>query len=544
VPEPSLSIVAPVSDPLLPMLEETLSSVEGQDFADWELCLCADRGCGPRIREALDRAAGRDSRIRVRYRDGGGIADATAEAMAMARGRFLALLGDRDRLHRKALASIDKAIRMTPEADFVYTDEDAIDAAGRRSGAFFKPDWSPERLRVEMYTGRLGFLRRSLVEEVGGFDPALGDAAEWDLVLKVTERARAVLHVPGVLCHRGTLAMGDGVAGAPASGSAGVQAVQAHCARIGLPARVEADPMRPGGCRLRPALAEAPKVSIVIPTCGQSRAIRGQATVLVLHCVRSILATSTYNDYEIVCVADTSTDHSTLEELRALGGDRLGVVPYDQPFNFSAKVNLGAAHSGGEHLLLLNDDMEVVTPDWIERMVMYSGQAGIGAVGAQLRWEDERIQHAGVVLEHGLPGHVYRGAGGELEGYARNVRVTQNYLAVTAACLMTPREAFERAGGFSTELPVNYNDIDYCLKLRDHGLRVLYDADTVLYHFESSSRDTKVNKWEKSLLLERWRPAIDRDPYSNPNLRYGEPRPGLLRRAARRLPFSAVNRIE
>jgi O-antigen biosynthesis protein len=527
VPEPRFSIVAPVSDPPLSMLEGMLSSVEGQDFPDWELCLCAERECQPRVREALDRAAGRDSRIRAAYGDEGGAA--VAEALALARGNFLALLGDTDRLNRKALASVDAAIRSTPEADFVYSDEDAIDAASRHSGALFKPDWSPERLRVEMYTGRLSLLRRSLVEEVGGFDPALGDAAEWDLVLRVTERARAVLRVPRILYHRRALDVDD----TRTSGSASAQAVQAHCERIGLSARVEADPMRPGGCRLRPALAEAPKVSIVIPTRGQSRAIRGQATVLVLHCVQSILATSTYGDYEIVCVADASTDRSTLEELRALGGDRLRVVPYDQPFNFSTKVNFGAAHSDGEHLLLLNDDMEVVTPDWIERMVMYSSHPGIGAVGAQLRWEDERVQHAGVILENGLPGHVYRGAEGELGGYARNVLVTQNYLAVTGACLMTRRAAFERAGGLSDELPVNYNDIDYCLKMRDDGLRVVYDADTILYHFESSTRDTKVNDWEKSLLRERWGPAIARDPYSNPNLRYGEPRPGLLRRAAR-----------
>lgn len=515
------------------MLEEMLASVRGQDFADWELCLCAAAGSSPQVREALDRAAGQDPRIRVRHRDEGGIAAAAAQALTMAAGGFVALLGDRDRLHREALASVDGALRLRPEADFLYTDEDEIDAAGRHSVALFKPGWSPERLRVEMYTGRLSFLRRSLLEEVGGFSAELGEAAEWDIALRATERAGAVLRLPGLFYQRRTSETGGGVDGDPTSSPASVRAVQAHCERIGLPARVEADPRRPGGCRLSPALARAPRVSIVIPTCGQSRAIRGEDTVLVLHCLRSILATSTYDDYEIVCVADTSTEPSILEELRAVGGERLRVIAYDQPFNFSAKVNLGAAHSDGEHLLFLNDDMEVVTPDWIERMVMYSGQAGIGAVGAQLRWEDERVQHAGVVLEGGLPGHVYRGAGGELGGYARNVLVTQNYLAVTGACLMTSRNAFERVGGFPAELPVNYNDIYYCLALWEQSLRVVYDADTVLYHFESSSRDTKVNDWEKSMLLERWHSAIGEDPYSNPSLRYGEPRAGLLRRGAR-----------
>jgi O-antigen biosynthesis protein len=447
----------------------------------------------------------------------------------MANGDFVGLLGGLDRLDRGALATVDGALRLSPEADFIYSDEDKIDSAGRRSAPFFKPDFSPERLRAEPYTGRLSFFRRSLLEEVDGVSVSPGSAVEWDIALRVSERARDILHLPRLLYHR----RAGEVEGDRVSSSANVQAVQAHCERIGLPARVETDPRRPGGCRLRPALSETPLVSIVIPTCGQSRAIRGEVTVLVLHCVRSILATSTYPDYEIVCVADEDTDPAMLEELRALGGERLRIVAYDQPFNFSAKVNLGAAHSDGEHLLFLNDDMEVITPDWIERMVMYSGHPGIGAVGAQLRWEDERIQHAGVVLEKGLPGHIYYGAGIEPSGYARNVLVTQNYLAVTGACLMTPRDVFERVGGFPVELPVNYNDIYYCLAVREQGTRVVYDADTVLYHFESSSRDTKVNDWEKSMLLERWHSAVGADPYSNPGLRYGEPRPGLLRRGAR-----------
>lgn len=527
MPEPRFSILVPVSDPHPSSFEGMLASMRRQGFADWELCLCAAGAPGPRVRGALGQAVERDPRIQLRQHDGrGGAAGAAAEALAMARGDFVALLGEADQLHPEALAAVDAALRSAPEADFAYSDEDEIDAGGRHRNTFFKPGWSPERLRTQMYTGRLACVRRSLAEELGGFDPALGHAAEWDLVLKVTERARAILRVPRVLYHRGAPAA-SGEAGA------GAAAVQAHCDRIGLPARAEPAEGRPGECRLRPALREAPPVSIVIPTCGQSRAICGKAEVLVLHCVRSILSTSTYEDYEIVCVADTTTDSSTLEQLGTLAGDRLRVVPYEEPFNFSAKINLGAAHSNGEHLLLLNDDMEVVTPDWIERMVMYSSFAGIGAVGAQLRWEDERVQHAGVVLERGLPGHVYRGAGPELEGYPRNALVTQDYLAVTGACLMTPREAFERVGGLSEELPLNYNDIDYCLKLVAEGLRVVYDADTALYHFESSSRDTKVNGWEKSMLLERWRSIGGEDPYSNPSLRYGEPRAGLLRRASR-----------
>ena len=183
--------------------------------------------------------------------------------------------------------------------------------------------------------------------------------------------------------------------------------------------------------------------------------------------------------------------------------------------------------SEGEHLLLLNDDMEVITPDWIERLVMYSGMAGVGAVGARLLWEDGRLQHAGILFENGgYPGHIYRGFAGESGGYSNNVLVAQNYLAVTGACLMTAREAFDEVGGLSTTLPVNYNDMDYCLKLNASGKRVVYDPDTILYHFESSSRSTEVEDWEKEQLRDRWLPLTITDPSTNPSLRHGMPRLG------------------
>jgi GT2 family glycosyltransferase len=216
-------------------------------------------------------------------------------------------------------------------------------------------------------------------------------------------------------------------------------------------------------------------------------------------------------------------DEALLGALGEIAGDRLRVVPFEEPFNYSAKVNLGSEHSSGEHLLQLNDDMEVIRPDWIERLVMYSAIPEVGAVGARLLFEDGRLQHAGVIFQNGLPGHVYRGFPGSYKGYSNNVLVAQNYLAVTAACLMTAREHFDRAGGFSVDLPNNYNDVDYCLKMRSLGLRVAYDPDTVLYHFESVSRSMEVAEWEKELLVERWGALSDPDPYSNPNLRQGSP---------------------
>lgn len=540
---PRFSIVTPVYETPARVLAKMLRSVRAQTCGDWELCLVDDASRAPHVRRILERAEAQDPRIRVRFReDNGGIVAASNDALELARGEFVALLDHDDELHPEALARVDEALLATPEADYVYTDEDKISERGRHVGIFLKPDWSPERLRTQMYTCHLSVLRRSLVEEVGGFDPAFEGSQDWDLVLKVSERARAVLHVPRVLYHwRGlaTSAAGGGEAAKPWAFEAGKRAVQAHCDRTGVPARVERDRKDAGVYHLEPELQAQPLVSIVIPTAGQVREIRYQQVVLVSHCVRSIVEKSTYENYEIVVVADEGIPAAAIEELQGIAGDRLRLVGYDRPFSFSAKINAGAVRSEGEHLLLLNDDMEVATPNWIERMVMYSGLPGIGAVGGKLLLEDGRLQHVGVGFEGGLPGHPYRGFHNDVPGYANAVRIARNALAVTGACLMTRRELFEEVGGLTTTLPVNYNDVDYCLKLRTRGKRVVYDPDLVMYHFESSSRSSDVEDWEKDLLRDRWLQLTAVDPYSNPNLSHELPRlgshfPWALRRRPRR----------
>lgn len=529
MPAPRFSILTPVFDTPADVLAAMLASVRAQRFAGWELCLVDDCSSEPHVGGMLAAAQRADDRIRVLRRESnGGIVAASNDALAMATGEFVALLDHDDALHRNALALVHAAIEADPEADYVYTDEDKIDRAGRHSSPFFKPDWSPERMRTQMYTCHLSVLRRSLVEEVGGFDAELEGSQDWDLVLKVSERARQVLHVPKVLYHWRTLetsAAGGGEAAKPWAFEAGTRAIQAHCERIGLPAQAERDEATPGVYHLQPRLNHQPPVSIVIPTAGRSREVRYESVILVEHCVRSIVATSTYENYEIVCVTDGPPERAALGELRAIAGDRLRLVGYDEPFNFSAKINRGAVNSEGEHLLLLNDDMEVVTPDWIERLVMYSSLDEVGAVGGRLLWEDGRLQHAGILFENGgYPGHIYRGFSGEFRGYSNNVLVAQNYLAVTGACLMSARDAFEEVGGFSTVFPLNYNDMDYCLKLNASGRRVVYDPDTVLYHFESSSRSTEVEDWEKEQLRDRWLALTATDPSTNHGLRHGMPR--------------------
>ncbi len=526
---PRFTVLTPVFDTPPEVLEAMLASVRRQTFDDWEHVLVDDCSREPSVREALTRAADEDPRVRVHFRaENGGIVAASNDALRLAEGEFVALLDHDDALHPDALAIVDEAIALEPEVDYVYTDEDKIDEAGGHEGPFLKPDWSPERLRTQMYTCHLSVLRRALMEGVGGFDAEYEGSQDWDIVLKVSERARRVLHVPRVLYHWRTLASsaaGGGEEAKPWAFEAGTRAVQAHCERTGFKAEVSRDLEVPGVYHLEPRLTDEPLVTIVIPTAGRRREVRYQEVVLVEHCVESVLTTSTYANLEIVVVSDPLVADETREALAELGGERVRVVDFDGPFNFSAKVNRGAVHARGEYLLILNDDMEVVTPNWIERLVMYAERPEIGAVGARLWLQDGRLQHAGILFENGgHPGHIYYGFPGSSGAYSNNVLVAQDYLAVTAACLMTSRAAFEQVGGFSLDFPLNYNDMDFCLKLVASGRRNVYDPDTILYHFESSSRQTDVEDWEKDKLRERWLARTAVDPSTNPLLRHGMPR--------------------
>ncbi|HWM54472.1 MAG TPA: glycosyltransferase [Solirubrobacterales bacterium] len=528
MPPPRFSILTPVYETPARVLRQMLRSVRSQSHGEWELCLVDDGSRQPHVREILQAAGAKDPRIRVQFsEENAGIVAASNAALAMARGEFVALLDHDDMLHPDALFHVAAAIDANPETDYVYTDEDKVDRTGlRHSESFFKPDWSPERLRTQMYTCHLSVFRRALVEEVGGFDQEFEGSQDWDLVLKVTERARAVAHVPRVLYHWRILdtSAAGGEAAKPWAFEAGRRAVQAHCERTGFPAEIERDAEDPGILHVNPRLESEPLVSIVIPTAGQVREVRYEPVVLAVHCVKSILESSTYENYEIVCVVDASVEQAVRDQLLEIAGERLRLVEFAEPFSFSAKINLGAVHSRGEHLLLLNDDIEVTTPNWLERMVMYSEREGIGAVGGRLLWGDGRLQHVGVDFGGGLPGHIYRGYSGDYRGYANAVLIARNCLTVTGACLMTRRDVFEELGGLTTVLPVNFNDVDYCLKVHKSGRRIVYDPDLVLYHYESSTRDAEVKRWEFEQLVDRWQQVAAVDPFGNPNLRNGLPR--------------------
>ncbi|MGB3410141.1 MAG: glycosyltransferase [Microthrixaceae bacterium] len=520
---PLISIVTPVYNTPEGVLRAMVKSVQMQEFTDWELCMVDDGSPDPEVRDILRKLAAEDPRIRVEFREqNGGIVAASNDALAMCRGEFVSFLDHDDELYPGALPYTVEAIRADAEVDYVYTDEDKINELGYRHSPHLKPDWSPERMRCQMYTCHFGTIRRSLIEQVGGFRQDFEGSQDFDLVLRISELARKIVHIPIVLYGWRIIegsAAGD-MNAKPYAWTAGQRAVQSHCDRTGVEATVIHDLDDPGHYRLKPQLTKHPKVSIVIPTNGDSAQIFGQVEPLIERCVRSVVEKSTYDNYELIVVADSVVGPQTKSRLVELAGERLTIVDFDKPFNFSQKINVGVAHSTGEYLLMLNDDTAVITPEWIESLLMYATLDGVGAVGPKLLFEDGRVQHAG--LSTCIPGsgpvHLYRGFARSNIGYFSTLRIPSNVLAVTGACLMTPLEAFDRAGGLSELFASSYNDVDYCLKLRELGLRSVYAPESELYHFESMSRDPSVSPSELALFTQRWGSLIGADPYYNRNL--------------------------
>ncbi len=515
---PRYSVITPVYDPPPGVLQACIDSVKAQWLCDWQLCLVDDRSTSAEVHEILRAEAAADARICVRFRDhNGGIIDASNDALAMATGEFVAFLDHDDLLTPHALAAVDAVIDRDDTVDYCYSDEDHIDRAGRLFGAFYKPDWSPERLRSQNYTCHLSVMRRSLVEEVGGFRAGFEGAQDYDLILRVTERARKVEHARQVLYH---WRMGDGsTSGDPTSKpyawDAGRRAVAEHCARIGIDAEVEPAAVL-GVHRVRRRVQGDPLISVIIPTRGSRGRVWGQDRTFVVEAVRSVIDRSTYQNLELVVVADDVMDASVVTELEAIAGDRLHVRWFDQPFNFSAKVNTGAFAATGDLLLFLNDDVEVIDDDWLEAMIPQAQDPEVGLVGARLLFADGTLQHAGHVYP-GNPDHIFFGRGGDEPGPYGLLVLEREVSGVTAACAMTRPDVFEQVGGFTTLLPGNFNDVDFCLKVRSLGLRIVWTPHASLYHFESKTRTSNVQQFELDFLRDRWAQQLTFDPYHNPN---------------------------
>jgi glycosyltransferase involved in cell wall biosynthesis len=515
--EPSLiSVVTPVYNPGSLHIRACIESVLEQDHCDWELCLVNDGSTKPWVAGLLDEYANADPRVRVHHRaTNGGIVLASNDALAMARGDYVAFLDHDDVLTPDALSEVAKAIADHPDADVIYSDEDKLLAGGTLHDTFRKPDWSPEYLLGCMYLAHLCVYRRRLVEEVGRLREGFEGAQDWDLALRATARATSVHHIPKVLYHWRS---SPGSTAAARSNktyarAAGRRAVADHLARQeidGWPEETEI----PGWFRVRRKIIGEPLVSIIVPTAGRRRIVHGEPRDLILGCLQSVLSDTDYEHFEIVCVIEQGDD-ATGRRVNRLGDPRIRVVEAEGPFDFSHRTNVGAAHARGDHLVFLNDDIEVIAPEWMRLMLEFSQQQEIGAVGAKLLFEDGTIQHAGVINLEELPHHVSRG---HLDGpgYGGSLLLNREYVAVTGACLMTRRDVFDEVGGLSRLYPLNYNDIDYCYKVVSRGYRIIVAMGAELYHYESSTRLPAVATDEMNLFRTHWGDRFNPDPYYSP----------------------------
>ncbi len=499
--KPLISILMPVYNPAESDFREALESVRAQVYPYWQLCIVDDASSEPHVERLLRSQEGDDRVTIARRTERGGISAATNSALELARGEYVALMDHDDLLAPEAIAEIVRWLDEHPETDIVYSDEDKLDPSGKRVQPALKPDWSPSLLLSMNYITHLAVLRRSLVVEIGGFRTEYDGSQDYDLLLRATERANAISHVPRVLYSwRMTRSSAAGAAAVkPWALSAGRRALEDAVSRRGLGARVE-DGIAPGRFRVRYNLRGRPLVSIVIPTRDR--------LPLLERCLASI-ERSSYPRREIVIVDNDSAEAGTLRFLDACGHR---VVRSPGAFNFSRLVNGGVRAAAGEHLLLLNNDTEARDPDWIEAMLEHSQLPGVGAVGARLSYPGGRAQHEGVAVGAGevFACHL------DWRGYLDLGDVVREVSAVTAACMMTSAEAWQTAGGFDERFAVGYGDVDYCLRLGKLGHRIIYTPYARLVHVEGGSRGRGHPVADDRAATERWGPAPSlRDPYYN-----------------------------
>ena len=517
---PLISLLMTAGDDSL-HVAETVASLRAQIYPDWELCLATETSA------ALRALAAEDDRIRIVPR-AHGTASSLDAALAQARGPWLATVEPGARLAPHTLLVLVRQLAREPDLDLLYTDEDRIGPDGERCDPCFKPDWSPETLESSFYIGGLALYRTSLVRAVGGFPGESEGAHDYDLALRLTERSDRIGHLAQVLYHRRP---------AGSDPEAAARALAERARRTGGLDAVRT--LGPEHFALRRRLETRPLVSLVIPTAGRDSTIGGRTIDLLAACLASIRETSTFATIEIVAV-----DNGDLRPQTRAAVERFGArtVTWDKPvFNVAAKMNLGARTSTGEVLVFLNDDISVITPDWIEAMLALLAIPGVGAVGPRLLFEDGGLQHAGVVFGEGLPDHVRRGFPGDDAGYHGSSLANRNYLAVTGACVMVRRADFEGIDGFDEGYAINYNDIDLCLRLGERGLRTVYCAEARLHHYESRNRIPTVDPAEQARFRRRWGARLARDPY------YPDPfgiRPPAFALDAERFPLAAQRMVK
>ena len=525
LPGPTVSIVVPVFNTPAKFFREMLQSVQKQTYRRWQLVLVdASDETHPAASELARTAARQDSRVVYQKIQNGGIAANTTAGFALAAGEYLTLLDHDDVLYPNALFECVQTIQNTG-ADFVYSDEIVLSENLKALGGYhFKPDFAPDYLRGCNYITHLAVFSRSLLEEAGAAEyPEFDGAQDHELILRLTEKARRIEHIKKVLYiwrgHAGSTAAG--MEAKPYALAAGERAINAQLKRLGLPGQAAAIDGAPGAYRLRYELTGSPLVSVLIPNKDHAEDLQ--------RCLSSLYAKAGYDNFEVLVIENNSTDPATFAYYDTLPEKfpRCRVVRYEGAFNFSAVNNFGAQFAAGEHLLLLNNDIEVLSEGFLRELLSYSQRPDVGAVGAKLYYPDDTIQHAGVLMGiNGSAGHSHKSYPRKAVGDLYRLITTQNYMAVTGACLMTKTALYREAGGLDEEqFAVAYNDVDYCLKLWEKGLLNVYTPCAEAYHYESKSRgldtlseNAKRYEREKANFYAKYQRYIDNyDPYYNPH---------------------------
>lgn len=504
---PVFSVITPAFNTAPRWFAEAALTLLDQTFADWEWCVIDDGSTNRETTQFLAELANVSPRLKIQRQSNGGISAATNAALDTATGDYVCFLDHDDLLARDALALM--ASKFEEDFDAVYSDEDKLDdQTGELVEHFYKPEWSPEYLRGAMYVGHLLSVRRDLAQKVR-FDSEFDGVQDFEFMLRVSETGARIGHLPHVLYHwRKTPGSIAEKSDAKSDiGELQARAVNAQLQRLNLPA--QARPSRlPHRLTILPMLSDFPPVTIIIPT--------KDAPQLLGPCLTSIEET-TYPNFEVIVIDNDTTDP---EALALMERDGVRRIPLRGRFNFSRANNIGAAEARGDFLVFLNNDTEIISPDWLEHLVHYGQQPDVGASGALLVYEDQTVQHAGVVLGmRGTADHVMRGFPHDLDGYAGSLACAREVSAVTAACMMIRKSLFQEVGGFNEHFFTAYQDVDLCLRLRARGLRIIYTPRAVIVHHESVSRQRYYDMVDRMLLLDRWEPIIDRgDPYYNPHL--------------------------
>jgi GT2 family glycosyltransferase len=509
LPQPRISVITPAWNTRVAWFAEAAISLLEQSCSDWEWCIVDDASTETDF-HALFPVLEATGRVKLRVLDGNeGISGATNEGLRIASGEYVCFMDHDDLLAPNALAKCLEALDRGLDA--VYTDHDKVDDLGICKDAFYKPDWSPEYFRGAMYICHLLCVRREIALEIGGFDRHFDGVQDFEFMLRYSERTQRIGHLCEVLYHWRT-APGSVAASQDAKGDLGElqkEAVLAHLERLHLPAVVELGPATHCVQLVPLPLDRQPRVSIIIPT--------KDAPDLLEKCLGSVSKKGTYSNFETICVDNGTTDSRALSLMKTYAARR---VLFPGNFNFSRAVNLGVQHAEGEFLILVHNDIEVITDDWIEAMLYYARQNEVGAVGGLLQYPDGTLQHAGVALGgRGTAAHVLQKAPADSTGYWGVLCCAREVSAVTAACMMLRREVFEKTGGFDEHYSAVYQDVDFCLQLRSLGLRNIYTPRARLFHLESSSHEPSHKLHDASLLLERWgKTIVSSDPYYNRNL--------------------------